>query len=585
MNPQMQSYRQFANPAQGRSPAARRPGECDSSTSTTSTHDPMNVNPDIYPSPGLQPFGGINYEDYRDYAHSLPPHLRRLVETGQTAPGTAFLTHYRESLYPGLHANSHLGQLPPAQHAAQQAQAQMMQQQAQQRNAAIEHQLAQRRARKPTDRNIPDGLEDVVIGDGVDQYRKLREAEKRLDHLMARKRLEIHDNFSKNVKRQKTMRIWISNTASGQPWQANPDEEGFTFDSGGDPTYRVKIQGRLLEYDDDDILHSDSEGEEDREKEDQDQEMTDDNPKSRPSKRHSLKEPSKKLTHFFKAMNVEFDNPKNLNTGPNGDPNQTVTWKKGANASQSGDFDTIEFERKADENVNITICLTRDEQPERFRLSKALAETLDMEEADRAEVVMGIWDYVRAMGLQEDEERRSIQCDDSLKRIFDTETFFFPQAAERLIPHLHPLPPVRLPYTIRVDQAFHATEPPAPTVYDVRVTTEDPLRPLLFRMTQNPEHGATLQQLRKLDDDLAVLMQAITHHKARHQFFTSMAKDPQKFISKWLSSQKRDLSVLLGELDRGDVAGMEFAGQEVWAAESVKEAVRYRLARAEAGGR
>ncbi|EXJ57230.1 hypothetical protein A1O7_07577 [Cladophialophora yegresii CBS 114405] len=471
------------------------------------------------------------------------------------------------------------GQIPPgqhaAQHAAQQAQAQMMQQQAQQRNAAIEHQLAQRRARKPTDRNLPDGLEEVVIGDGVDQYKKLREAEKRLDHLMARKRLEIHDNFSKNVKRQKTMRIWISNAVSAQRWQANSDQDAFAFEAGGDPTYRVKIHGRLLEYDDDDILHSDSEDEEQ-----EDQQMAD-NEDQQPNKRRKLKSPSKKFTHFFKGMTVEFDNSKNTSNIA-GDPNQTVTWKKGANPNQSGDFDSIEFERKGDENVNITICLTRDEQPERFRLSKALAETLDMEEADRAEVVMGIWDYVRAMGLQEDEERRSIQCDDSLKRIFDTETFFFPQAAERLIPHLHPLPPVRLPYTIRVDQAFHQSGTPEPTVYDVRVTTEDPLRPLFFRMTQNPDHAATLQQLRKLDDDLAVLMQSLNHHKARHQFFTSMAKDPQKFVERWLSSQKRDLSVLLGEVERGDVAGMEFAGQEVWSGETVREAVRYRLARAEA---
>ncbi|EXJ67299.1 uncharacterized protein A1O5_09312 [Cladophialophora psammophila CBS 110553] len=477
---------------------------------------------------------------------------------------SACLIQHQEILHSQI-----LGQIPPVQHAAQQAQAQMMQQQAQQRNAAIEHQLAQRRVRKPTDRNLPDGLEEVVIGDGVEQYKKLREAEKRLDHLMARKRLEIHDNLSKNVKRQKTMRIWISNTVSGHPWQMNPDEEGFTFDSGNEPTCRVKIQGRLLEYDDDDILHSD----------DEDQEM-DDQHKS--VKQKQLKTPSKKFTHFFKGMTVEFDSPKaNI-----GEPNQTVTWKKGQNSTQAGDFDAIEFERKADENINITICLTRDEQPERFRLSDALAETLDMEEADRAEVVMGIWDYVRAMGLQEDEERRSIQCDESLKRIFDTDTFFFPQAAERLVPHLHPLPPVRLAYTIRVDEDYHKN--PEPTIYDVQVTVEDPLRPLIFKLTQNPEHQSILRSIAKLDDELAIVVQALHHHKARHQFFTSMAKDPQKFIERWLSSQKKDLSVLLAEQERGDVAGMEFSkggDDSVWGGQVVREAVRYRLARAEATGR
>ncbi|KIW83932.1 hypothetical protein Z517_03178 [Fonsecaea pedrosoi CBS 271.37] len=540
MNPQMQNYRQYAQ-AQGRSPAARRP--------------------DI----GGGPKNSLKEKDNHDGQHfmALLPQPRHLVDTGQMALLSAFLAQQQEIFH--LQA---LGQIPPVQHAAQQAQAQMMQQQAQQRNAAIEHQLAQRRVRKPTDRNMPDGLEEIVIGDGVEQYKKLREAEKQLDHLMARKKLEIHDNFNKNVKRQKTMRIWISNTVSSQPWQLNPDEEGFTFDSNGEPSYRVKIQGRLLEYDDDDILHSDGE---DEEMGGQDQ-----------TKEKKIRPPSKKFTQFFKGMTVEFENPKDSL----GDNNQMITWKKGQNSAQSGEYDSIEFERRSDENVNITICLTRDEQPERFRLSKALAETLDMEEAERAEVVMGIWDYVRAMGLQEDEERRSIQCDDSLKRIFDTDTFFFPQAAERLVPHLHPLPPVRLPYTIRVDEEFHKN--PEPTVYDVQVAVEDPLRPLIFKLTQNPEHQNTLRSIAKLDDELAIVVQALHHHKARHQFFTSMAKDPQKFIERWLSSQKKDLSVLLAEQERGDVAGMEFSkgGEDsVWGGEVVREAVRYRLARAETSGR
>jgi SWI/SNF-related matrix-associated actin-dependent regulator of chromatin subfamily D len=91
-----------------------------------------------------------------------------------------------------------------------------------------------------------------------------------------------------------------------------------------------------------------------------------------------------------------------------------IEWKKQAGAA---DFDCLEFERKGDENLNVTINLVRDELPERFRLSQALSQTLDAEEADRAEVVMGIWEYVKAMGLQEDEEKRSVRCDDRLRQV------------------------------------------------------------------------------------------------------------------------------------------------------------------------
>ena len=100
-----------------------------------------------------------------------------------------------------------------------QQQQQLYQQQIAQRNAAVEHQMAQRRARKPTDREMSDAVEDITIGDGVQQYKKLREAEKKLDYTIMRKRLDIQDTMNRNVRRQKAMRIWITNTCDGQPWQ------------------------------------------------------------------------------------------------------------------------------------------------------------------------------------------------------------------------------------------------------------------------------------------------------------------------------------------------------------------------------
>lgn len=540
MNPQMNAhYRQYAQ-AHGRSPAARRPGECKSSTSAI---------------PGLPP----------NSCKTLligPPLDREAVLLGAFVIESAEQSrrnhlHFLETQYTYLQST---GPMPQAQHAHQQAQAQIVNQQINQRNAAIEHQLAQRRARKPTDRTMPEDVEELVIGDSVQQYKELREMEKRLDHVMARKRLEIQDSFSRNIKRQRTMRIWISNTATYQPWQANPDEGSFTFEAEGEPSYSVKVEGRLLEDPEDDILHD-----------------SDDDDEGEASEPPKLKQPSKRLTHFFKSINVEFDKARTSS----GDPNFQVSWKKSSN--NSAELDYLQFQRKSDENLNITVCLTKDEQPERFRLSQALAATLDMEEADRAEVVMGIWDYVKAMGLQEDEERRTIRCDERLRQIFNTETLFFPQAAERLVPHLHPLPPVRLPYTIRVDEAFHSN--PEPTVYDIQVTIEDPLRALILKMTQNPEHQNALRHITRVDDELAVLVQAIQHHKSRHAFFRSMSEDPKAFMDRWMNSQKKDLSVLLAEVERGDVAGMEFAkgGDEgVWNADVVREAVRYRLARAEA---
>jgi SWI/SNF-related matrix-associated actin-dependent regulator of chromatin subfamily D len=74
------------------------------------------------------------------------------------------------------------------------------QMQAQQQALTLASERAKMRSRKPTDKNIPEGVEECVIGDGVQRYRELRELERRLDSTMMRKRLDIADNVNRNVK-------------------------------------------------------------------------------------------------------------------------------------------------------------------------------------------------------------------------------------------------------------------------------------------------------------------------------------------------------------------------------------------------
>lgn len=149
--------------------------------------------------------------------------------------------------------------------------------------------------------------------------------------------------------------------------------------------------------------------------------------------------------------------------------------------------------------------------------------------------------------------------------------------------HLHPLPPIKLPYTIRVDQTYLSN--PEPTVYDIRVSVEDPIRAKVLAMMQNPEHITQLRQISRLDDELAVVIQAIQHSKAKHAFYKQMSRDPAVFVNKWMNSQRRDLEVILGEAARGggeDGMGVEFArggDNGVWGSDLTREAVRYLLAK------
>ncbi|KAH6713663.1 hypothetical protein BKA61DRAFT_46783 [Leptodontidium sp. MPI-SDFR-AT-0119] len=449
-------------------------------------------------------------------------------------------------------------QLTAAQHSAQQK--------------VAENAIARAKARsiKPVDKNIPEGVEDCVIGDGVQRYRDLRELERKLDSTMMRKRLDIQDSVNRNVKRYRTLRLFVSNTVEDQPWQADTlDVDAFDFSTNMDSSYRVKIEGRLLDEADDGLESDDSDDEDDAMDEDGKEE------------KKTAKPPTKlyKLSHFFKAMTVDFDRNKSKDGA-----DQSVEWKKPAvapntaNLPNAADFDQLEFKRGGDENVNITINLVRDENPERFQLSPVLADILDTNVATRAEAIMGIWEYVTAMGLQEEDEKRTFECDDRLRALIGREKGYIPHVPDALIPHMTPLAPVKLPYTIRVDKEFH--ENPQPTIYDVQVQVDDPLKASLAAYLTNPVYATNLREIVEHDRHLATLVQAIMLSKSKHQFFEALSRSPSDFIAKWLSSQKRDLEVVSGEAPRGggeDASGDEWrrGGQNsIWASENVKQSVK-----------
>jgi SWI/SNF-related matrix-associated actin-dependent regulator of chromatin subfamily D len=63
--------------------------------------------------------------------------------------------------------------------------------------------MAKRRSRRPTDKTMPDGVDDAVVdADLVSLYSSLRDYERRLDATMARKRLDIIDNVNRYPKVQ-----------------------------------------------------------------------------------------------------------------------------------------------------------------------------------------------------------------------------------------------------------------------------------------------------------------------------------------------------------------------------------------------
>ncbi|KGQ02455.1 SWI/SNF and RSC complexes subunit ssr3 [Beauveria bassiana D1-5] len=423
-------------------------------------------------------------------------------------------------------------------------QAQMAQQQQAQAQAA---ELAKRRSRKPTDKSIPDGVEDSIINpESAQRYRDLKDIERLLDATITRKRLDVLDNTQHLTK--------------DQVWQGNgPTSDSFDFSGAAEASYRVTIQGRLLdEVLEDEIGTKPSAA--NTATEDNDVKMNED---AVTTERSGTVSNKSKLSYFFKSMTVDFDRSRFRNGAE-----QSVEWKKpdaalrqpnGPNLPAAADFDEITFKRNGDENANITINLFRQEMPERYQFSSELADVVDTKEGTQQEAVMGLWEYV-------------VRAD----------VGFIPMLNDYVAQNLRPLPPVSLPYTIRVDEEFHKN--PQPTIYDIQVAISDPSRASLQEVINNPQYLAMLKDISGLDEQLARLVQAVSASKAKHTFMKSLGDDPATFVRNWLSSQKRDLEVIMGE---GSNSGDNGYGDEwrrggsnsLWATQTARESVNVLLSR------
>lgn len=157
-----------------------------------------------------------------------------------------------------------------------------------------------------------------------------------------------------------------------------------------------------------------------------------------------------------------------------------------------------------------------------------------------------------------------------------------PMLNEYIKRHLGPQAPISLPYTIRVDEEFHKN--PQPTIYDVQVLVDDPMRATLQSLVVNPEYASMLKEVTELDGQLGRLVQAIAVSHAKHSFFNSLSEDPATFIRNWLSSQKRDLDIIFGETARSGAAvtGDEWrkGGKDsIWATSNARESVNVLLSK------
>ncbi|KAG4303410.1 hypothetical protein PCK1_000374 [Pneumocystis canis] len=226
---------------------------------------------------------------------------------------------------------------------------------------------------RPTDRSIPAKIQTLIPDSKL--YHELRDIERRLDAVITRKQFDIQDAINKSSKIKKTLRVFVSNISSDQPWQTTNkklDHHAFDFDTGAIPTWTLRIEGKLLD----------------------DTQATNE---------------KQKFSNFIKSVIVELDRNNRFF------PDESIArWHK---SSINVEFDGLEIKRRGDMNIDVNILIYLNEYPEKYKLSPKLSQILDMKSETRPEIIMGLWEYIKFHKLQDEEEKRIINCDNNLKEV------------------------------------------------------------------------------------------------------------------------------------------------------------------------
>ncbi|XP_055373991.1 brahma-associated protein of 60 kDa [Condylostylus longicornis] len=342
-----------------------------------------------------------------------------------------------------------------------------------------------KKKKKLADKILPQKVRDLVPESQA--YMDLLTFERKLDATIMRKRLDIQEALKRPMKQKRKLRIFISNTFY-------PGKDGDNESSDGAvASWELRVEGRLLE---------DNKGDPNKIK--------------------------RKFSSFFKSLVIELD--KEL-YGPD---NHLVEWHRTHTTQETDGF---QVKRPGDRNVRCTILLLLDYQPLQFKLDPRLARLLGVHTQTRPVIISALWQYIKTHKLQDAHEREYINCDKYLEQIFGCAKMKFAEIPQRLNPLLHPPDPIVINHFIE-----SGTENNKQTAcYDIDVEVDDTLKNQMNNFLMST---ASQQEIQGLDGKIHETVETINQLKTNREFFLSFAKDPQKFIHRWIVSQTRDLKTM-----------------------------------------
>lgn len=356
-------------------------------------------------------------------------------------------------------------------------------------------------------------------------YRELTAFDKKLDTTILRKRLDVQEALGKPNKTRRTLRIFVSHTTARQHDQSTGDGDFGVMDGIDGSSWTLKIEGRLLD----------------------------------PPIPTKKAQPVQKFTSFFRTICVELSRESRLHS-----EDDLIEWRKQPNGPE---HDGVEISRRGESNVNVRIVLDPDYIPQKYKLSPMLSEILDMKLETKPQIIMGLWNYIKVHGLQDNEDKHIIHCDEQLQKLFGGLHVHFSEIPMLISHHLSRPDPIVIHHAITMD-----TDPRRSLqAYDLDVELDSIIRQKMIASVASTQ---AQKEVLALDDKTVQCVQNINNSKRRRDFLLHFAQHPVNFINKWIATQTRDLEAIVGDSNIGieEMRHAEFYKQ-AW----VKEAVFHYL--------
>lgn len=401
----------------------------------------------------------------------------------------------------------------------------------------------------PTEVNIPPNLYNKIPN--LDLYKRLQEAERQLDLLIAQKGLDFQSVQAasmqpSNVKRETgTLRVFIYNTCENQPWQTGQMSAGDAANS--EASWTLRVEGRFIPDNKDDKTTDDM-----------------------------------KFSSFLSGVSIEII-PNNDYPHLQGNQSNIIEWRpenlSGGNQLNNGAlqwvFDGIDVKRQGVFNIKTKVAILSKDYSFKLQLSPEMAQFTGKPEASQQELVFLIWQYVlfkklfkkgenfssvpavsassvssHSLGVQpeDDADLSLVQSDEILKDLLKVDTFTFKDLYKLIQPHLHPRQPIVVDYEVDTTRST--------TLGDVVIDIPVELALSMSKIEKEiiEENKSAFESMSKSDELVQYLNQrislgivALQNASSREQFYKELSEDPVVFIKSWLESQSETLKALKSE--------------------------------------